>query len=343
MQTLPAIKNISDEQLDNWLVKHGFKKFRRRQINNWLYNNFCCNFERMRNVPDDLIRELGKNFRACAVQTLEKQEADDGTWKYLFELGDGETIETVLIPDDDRNTVCISSQVGCPVGCYFCASGKFGLTRNLDPAEIVDQVLYICGELGQKVDNIVVMGIGEPLLNTDNLIPALKLLNSSAGLELGARRVTVSTSGIVPGIRKLAEQGVQWNLALSLHGTNDEERAQFIPQHNRYPLSEILEACRYYNDQTGRMITFEYTLIEGYNSSLRDADRLIDCAYKAGAKVNLIPCNPVKGGCSWKPPSSDNIAEFRKRLENRGLSVTQRKRKGDKINAACGQLRSGKK
>ncbi|MFW6414574.1 MAG: 23S rRNA (adenine(2503)-C(2))-methyltransferase RlmN [Verrucomicrobiota bacterium] len=333
------IKNLTGRQLLDWLDSQGEPKFRAKQIHEWLYDHFVQDFQAMRNLPLKLREQLARDFSATSVSAVKEQSAEDGTVKYLLELADNKTVETVLIPQGERYTVCVSSQVGCPVGCYFCASGQDGLERNLSIAEIVDQVLFCCARLGRKVDNVVVMGIGEPLLNTENLIPALNVLTDPASLNLGARRLTVSTSGIVPGMKKLADEGKQWNLALSLHAASDSRRSRFIPNRFRYPLHDIFAACRYYHQQTGRMVYFEYTLIKDANDAETDAEELAAHARKVKAKVNLIPCNPSFNN-AWQPPSQDVIEAFQNTLAAKGVSSTLRQRKGCDIQAACGQLRS---
>lgn len=333
------IKNLTARQLQEWLEANGYRKFRGRQIQDWLYHQYADDFSAMQNLPAKLREQLDNCFFPVSISPVEEQVAEDGTVKYLMALKDKNNVETVVIPAGDRTAVCISSQVGCPVGCSFCASGKGGLERNLEAAEIVDQVIFACRRLGGKIDNVVVMGVGEPLLNPDNLISALHTLTDPQYLNLGARRITVSTSGIVPGIKKLAEEGKQWNLAVSLHGTNDSLRARFIPERFRYPVNEILSACQYYHELTGRMVYFEYTLLKDFNDSEKDAKALAGHARKVKAKINLIPCNSG-GNQKWQSPDFPAVKRFQQILKDQGVSATLRQRRGNDIQAACGQLRS---
>jgi 23S rRNA (adenine2503-C2)-methyltransferase len=314
--------------------------FRAKQIRQWLFEKLALDADEMTNLPASLRQALAREFAVCSVSLLEELRDEEGTTKWLLVLPDGQTIETVLIRAPERLTVCISTQVGCPVRCAFCASGKQGLVRDLRMGEIVDQVVYANRAAGQRVDNIVVMGMGEPLLNLSALLPALDTIcaGNGEGLGVGARHVTVSTSGIVPGIRQLALAGRQWNLALSLHGVSDERRAQFIPPAHRYPLADILQACREYREATGRMVTLEYALVAGENDTVADAQELATIARDLRAKVNLIPCNAVGGG--HRASSADCVQAFHERLLARGVQATVRRRKGTDIQAACGQLRA---
>jgi 23S rRNA (adenine2503-C2)-methyltransferase len=333
-----CLKNYDDAALTDWLKQHGHPRFRLKQITDWLYEKWAVSTEEMRNLPLALRKDLDADFRIFSLTCIETLRAEDGTEKFLFELGDGHTIETVHISAPGRHTVCISTQVGCPVRCVFCASGRGGLVRNLTPAEIVDQVVHVCRRLGERVTNIVVMGMGEPLLNLENLKTALEILNVRLGL--GARRITISTSGIVPGIREVADMGKQWNLALSLHATSDVGRAQVIPDLHRYPLEEILGACEYYRQQTGRMVTFEYTLLAGKNDTLPEMRKLAHLARRLHAKVNLIPCNSTGG--VYQAPSPEMVKHCLQILEESGVQATVRLEKGNDILAACGQLRQAR-
>jgi 23S rRNA (adenine2503-C2)-methyltransferase len=331
------IKNLPESELTAWLQAGGHAVFRLKQIRQWLYGRWVLRFAEMTNLPAALRQALVADFLAFSLDPVETQEADDGTVKWLFRLADGESIETVLIHAPERQTVCISTQVGCPVRCTFCASGRDGLIRNLEPAEIVDQVIAACRHRQQRVDNIVVMGMGEPLLNLDNLVAALDLICGAEHLGIGARHITISTSGIVPGIRYLAELRRQWHLAISLHALTDEQRGRLIPPHHRYPLAEILDACRYYRDCTGRIVTLEYALMAGDNDSDADATELATLARHLDAKVNLIPYNAVVQ--HYRAPDERRVRAFEERLRSLGAKVTLRQRKGDRIQAACGQLR----
>ena len=326
-------------ELERWLTGQGQPVFRRKQIDEWLYHHWVRSFAEMTNLPAPLRAALEAEFSPFSLEFAGKQEAPDGTRKYLFRLQDGETVETVLIPALRRTTVCISTQVGCPVRCVFCASGQHGWVRNLSVSEIVDQVIYVCRELGQRVSNIVVMGIGEPLLNLDRLLPALEIISDPARLGFGARNITISTSGIVPGIRRLAEAQRQWNLALSLHAVDDETRRRLIPDKYRYPLAEVLAACRDYRENAGRMVTFEYALIKGRNDRRQDLNVLAKLAHEFRAKVNLIPCNPSGPDSPFQPPDRREVRRIADSLVQMGVQVSVRKEMGGEIRAACGQLR----
>ena len=335
------LRETKEETLAAWLAAQGQPAFRARQIRQWLDEKLAVRADEMTNLPAALRQALDRDFAVCAVEPLVERTGADGTTKWLLGLRDGEAIETVLIRAPDRLTVCISTQVGCPVRCSFCASGRQGLVRDLAAAEIVDQVAFAGHAAGRRVDNVVVMGIGEPLLNLDALLPALDCICSGErGLGMGARHVTVSTSGIVPGIRRLAAAGRQWNLALSLHGVSDERRARLIPPQHRYPLTEILQACREYREATGRMVTLEYALIAGENDAASDLTQLAAIARDLRAKVNLIPCNAV--GAIHRASPGDRVRSFHEGLLEKGVQATVRQRKGAEIEAACGQLRASR-
>ncbi|MFA6816278.1 MAG: 23S rRNA (adenine(2503)-C(2))-methyltransferase RlmN [Lentisphaeria bacterium] len=331
------IQSLSFEQLQNWLKKHHFPPFRAKQIRLWIYNKLATKFADFKNLPQNIIDALNQEFTPSSLEITEQLESTDGTLKCLSTLQDGNTIESVLIHADNRHTVCISTQVGCAVRCVFCASGRQGLIRNLTSAEIIDQVLWASHQNHAKITNIVVMGMGEPLHNLENLHIALKTLGDPDGFNLGARHVTISTSGIVPGIRALADIGTPWNLALSLHATSDEQRAKVIPDKNRYPLEDIYAACQYHREKTNRMLTLEYALVAGINDSFATADELAQIAKKLHAKVNLIPCNPAGSTCT--APHMKYCREFLNLLLRKNIQATLRVRKGDDIAAACGQLR----
>jgi len=333
----PRIKCLSDAEIHDWLTNRGYPRFHGPQLARWLYQRWATTFAEMTDLPQQLRRELEDHFAPFSLHTRTQARATDGTEKFLFELTDGETIETVLVPAPRRDTVCLSTQVGCPVRCTFCASGRGGLVRDLEPDEIIDQVVFACRHLGRRVTNIVVMGIGEPLLNLDSLVAALEQAGDPEGLAIGARRITVSTSGIPEGIRALAERGLQWNLALSLHAPDDRKRARLIPALHRAPLATIFEACEFYRSRTGRVVTLEYALIRGVNDSDADGCALADIARRLRAKVNLIPLNPTVG--TMAAPNAGRTARFEQNLADRGVRVTVRRRKGGEIAAACGQLR----
>lgn len=335
---MKLLKDLTLEDLVAWLKEKGEPKFRAAQIREWLFQRQAVSFDDMTNLSKGLRAALAAEFLPFSLKLVTARQSVDGTRKFLFELADGNTIESVLIPAPRRNTVCVSTQVGCPVRCVFCASGQGGFVRDLTPSEIADQVIYACRELGERVNNIVVMGMGEPLLNLDNLVPALEMICDPERLGFGARHITVSTSGIVPGIRRLAESGRQWNLALSLHAVTDQARARLIPDTHRYPLAEILQACRDYREKAGRMVTLEYALIRGMNDSPDDMQRLASIAKDLRAKVNLIPCNSTGAG-KLRAPDRAGVRRIADDLQRAGVQVSVRREMGADISAACGQLR----
>ncbi|MBN2450410.1 MAG: 23S rRNA (adenine(2503)-C(2))-methyltransferase RlmN [Lentisphaeria bacterium] len=332
-----ALRGGGMQRLTTWLAERGEPGFRASQIRAWLYDKWSISFAAMRNLPKTLRTALEEHFDAFTLTAADRLEAADGTVKWLFRLRDDETIETVLLRARTRTTVCISTQVGCPVRCTFCASGRDGWVRDLTAAEIVDQVVAACHHLEQRVTNVVVMGMGEPLLNLKPVVAALDEVCDPRGLAIGGRHVTLSTSGIVPGIRHLATLRRQWRLALSLHAVSDEKRSRLIPPQYRYPLADILDACRTFRNATGRMVTFEYTLMAGVNDGDDDARALAEMARTLDAKVNLIPCNEVTE--HYRPPNPARILHFERVLTAGGAKVTVRRRRGGPIRAACGQLR----
>ena len=335
---MKLFKDLTAEAKAAWFTAHNEPAFRQKQIDEWLYKRWVMSFAEMTNLPKGLREALEADFLAFALVPAGMRQASDGTKKYLFQLGDCETIEGVLIPSPRRDTVCISTQVGCPVRCAFCASGAGGLVRNLTASEIVDQVIFSCRELKERVNNIVVMGMGEPLLNLDNLLTALDTICDPDKLGFGQRHITVSTSGIVPGIRKLAESERQWNLALSLHASTDETRAKLIPKENRYPLVDILDACRESREMAGRMVTFEYALIRGMNDTHAEIAGLARLARDCRAKVNIIPYNSTGRG-KFSAPDRAGVQRIVDELVKQGIQVAVRKEMGADIQAACGQLR----
>jgi len=335
--TKMSIRSIGAEEFVAWLREHGQPPFRAKQIQDWLNSKLAMSFDEMQNIPKSLREMLDAEFAVSSLAVEEELRANDETVKWVSRLQDGARIETVLIHAPTRSTVCVSTQVGCAVRCAFCVSGHNGLVRNLTSDEIVDQVLLASHEVGKFVDNIVVMGSGEPMHNLDNLIPALtRICDQENGFGLGARHITISTSGIPNGIRRLAALQRPWNLAVSLHAPDDRIRSMIIPDRCRYPIEEILEACEYYRESTGRMITFEYVLVDGINASESDARKLARIARLVRAKVNLIPLN--NGAAEWKAPSQEDCRRFLEMLEHCGVQATIRLRKGEKIRAACGQL-----
>ncbi|NOY74938.1 MAG: 23S rRNA (adenine(2503)-C(2))-methyltransferase RlmN [Kiritimatiellaeota bacterium] len=342
---LKKLKHIliePDESISGWLTVNGEPRYRTKQIFDWIYKKWCMSPDKMLNLPKELRAKLAESFVFATTTISERINSGDETEKLLISLEDGGAVEAVVLkaPGEsaDRTTFCLSSQVGCPVGCVFCASGSKGLERNLTTAEIVEQLLHCCAIAGTRPDNLVFMGVGEPLLNMDNLLPALSLIVSPARFAMAPRRITISTSGWTPGVKRLAKAGKQFNLAVSLHGTTDTVRAKVVPDEFRRPIDEVLEACREYRAETGRMITFEYTLVADLNDSPAQAAELAKLALAHHAKINLIPLNPVENS-TLEAPDEDRTKSFLAILLSSGVQATCRTRKGDSIDAACGQLR----
>ena len=349
MSVAPAktpIKSLSLEELEHAFRELGQPAYRARQVLDWLYVKRVQSFAAMSNLPAALRAQLDERFGFDTLDPIRKLGSEDTTQKFLFQLADNSLIETVLIPaspalygdGSDRRTLCISSQVGCAYGCKFCASGLDGFSRNLHAGEIVDQFLRVEELSGERINNIVFMGMGEPLANYDHFIRAVTILNAPWGIGIGARHMTVSTSGLAPAIRKLGEQPLQIRLAISLHGATDEVRDRIMPVNRKYPLAELLDACSYYCERKTQRITFEFILIEGVNDSLEQASALARIARRLEAKINCIPYNVVDG-LEWKRPSLRRQDAFMAVLERQGADATLRREKGHDIAAACGQLR----
>lgn len=329
----------SGEELLTFVKKAGEPAYRAKQIMEWISKKRISDPDKMTNLSASLREKLKEYFSCSAVKILETRRSADGSCKLLLELGDGESIECAIIAaQDERNTFCLSTQVGCPVRCSFCASGEHGLVRNLTAGEIVEQYLLCSSIIGKAPDNVVIMGIGEPLLNYDNLVGALEKICDPQGIALAARRVTISTSGWTPGIRNLAKKGRQWNLAVSLHAPDDKTRALLIPGKFRRDIKDILDACKLHREATGRLLTFEYVLLKDVNDAKEFASGLVKVAKAADAKVNLIPYNEANGGFSR--PDRETVKKFASVLERAGVPVTVRVEKGFESDAACGQLRS---
>ncbi len=320
--------------------------FRARQISDWLYRKRARCFDEMTNLPRALREQLAAQFDLINLETVRVLGSRDTTQKFLFRLGDGNLIESVLIPASpalygsrsDRRTLCVSTQVGCAYGCKFCASGLEGWKRNLCADEIVDQLVAVERESAERIDNVVFMGMGEPLANFENLLRAIAIINAAWGLGIGARRITVSTSGLAPQIRRLAERPLQIRLAVSLHGATDEVRDRIMPVNKKYPLLALFDACRYYTQRKSQRITFEYILIAAVNDSDEQARELARRAREFEAKVNLIPYNTVED-LNWTRPSTERQERFLAILHAAGVAATLRREKGHDIAAACGQLR----
>lgn len=333
------IKSLNQEELIEALAELGEKPFRAKQLYQWMHEKLARSYDEMTNIPKSLKEKLQENFAYTSLNMVTYQESKlDGTRKYLFELADGNVVESVWMKYKHGNSVCISSQVGCRMGCRFCASTLDGLERNLLPGEMLDQIYYISKHTGERVSNVVVMGTGEPMDNYDNLLQFIHMLTDEHGLHISQRNLTVSTCGIVPRIRQLAEEGLQITLALSLHATTDEKRKKLMPIANAYTLKEVLDACEYFFEKTGRRLTFEYSLVSGVNDRREDADELIELVGHLNCHVNLIPVNPIEER-DYKESTAQAVRAFQKRLEQNKVTATVRREMGRDIDGACGQLR----
>lgn len=327
------------EELKNEMLSLGEKPFRSKQIYSWLHEKLADSFDEMTNLSKSLREKLDQHYVIKKVDMFARQiSKEDPTEKFLFELEDGNMIESVLMKYNYGNSVCISSQVGCRMGCRFCASTLDGLERNLTPSEMLRQIYRIQKITGERVSNVVVMGTGEPLDNYDNFVKFIHMLTDEHGLNISQRNVTASTCGIVPNILKLADEGLQITLALSLHGSNQEKRKKLMPVANKYELQEVLNACDIYFDKTGRRPTFEYSLVKGVNDQEEDARELTEMLKNRNCHLNLIPVNPIKER-DFKKPDRKNALEFKNKLEKNGINVTIRREMGRDIDGACGQLR----
>lgn len=337
--TKADIKSMDLEELKKEMEEAGEKSFRAKQIYEWMHGKLARDFDEMTNLSKNLRERCREAYLFTVLKAVKVQESSlDGTKKFLFELPDGNTVESVWMKYKHGNSVCISSQVGCRMGCRFCASAIDGLVRPLAPSEMLEQVYAITLLTGERVSNVVVMGMGEPLDNYDNLIKFIRLLTDENGLHISQRNVTVSTCGLVPQMRKLADEGLQITLALSLHAANDEKRRKLMPVARKYTLAELMDACAYYFDKTGRRITFEYSLISGENDGEKDARELAGLIRRLNCYVNLIPVNPVKER-DFVSSSSEKVLAFKNKLEKYGINVTIRREMGRDIDGACGQLR----
>jgi 23S rRNA (adenine2503-C2)-methyltransferase len=340
------IKSLQFDELQAKLDQLAQPAYRAGQIADWLYQKRVSSFDEMTDLPQTLRSQLADNFSLGKIDIVRVLGSRDTTRKFLFRLSDGDLIESVLIPASpalygsrsDRRTICVSTQVGCAYGCKFCASGLDGFSRNLRPNEIVDQIIAVERESGEKIDNIVFMGMGEPLANLDNLMRAIRIINAPWGLGIGARHITLSTSGLAPQIKKLADEPLQIRLAISLHGATDDVRNQIMPINRRYNIEMLLAACDYYAARKKQRLTFEYILIAGMNDADEQAHLLAKHARRLSAKVNLIPYNTVVG-LPWSRPSQDRQEKFLSILRKHGVAATLRREKGHDIEAACGQLR----
>ncbi|MGJ8673201.1 23S rRNA (adenine(2503)-C(2))-methyltransferase RlmN [Rubritalea sp.] len=346
-QALPSLLGYTSDDLTTLLKEeHGQPAYRVQQALEWIYKHRADSVDEMLNLPAGLRDTLKNNFRMSPLELVRVQGSEDTTRKYLFKLHDGRYVETVLIPaspalygeKSDRHTACVSSQVGCAYGCKFCASGLDGFTRNLTADEIVGQLMAVEKHAGRKINNIVFMGMGEPLANFKNLNQALDIITGNWGLNIGARHITISTSGLAPMIKKLADRPQQIRLAISLHGATNDTRDKIMPVNSKWKIEELFDALHYYKSKSKKRITFEYILIKGINDELEQASILAKRAKSLGALVNLIPYNTVEG-LEWERPSEEHCYKFRDIVRNNDVTTTLRIEKGHDIDAACGQLR----
>ncbi|MFO1445852.1 23S rRNA (adenine(2503)-C(2))-methyltransferase RlmN [Bacillus sp. Bva_UNVM-123] len=342
MEQKPSIYSLQLNELKDWLSNMNEKPFRAEQIFDWLYTKRVSSFEEMTNLSKALRESLASSFTLTTLNTIIHQQSSDGTIKFLFELHDGYSIETVLMRHEYGNSVCVTTQVGCRIGCTFCASTLGGLKRNLEAGEIVAQVVKVqqaLDETDERVSSIVIMGIGEPFDNYDQMLSFLKIVNHDRGLNIGARHITVSTSGIIPKIYQFADENLQINFALSLHAPNTELRSRLMPINRAYKLPDLMDSIRYYVNKTGRRVSFEYGLFGGVNDQVEHAEELAKLIKGIKCHVNLIPVNYVPERDYERTPR-EKIFQFEKTLKNHGINVTIRREQGHDIDAACGQLRA---
>ncbi len=335
------MKNIEDynlEELKKELQSMDEKTFRAEQIFKWLYQEKVRSFDEMTNLSLDLRNKLKQNYTICNYNILKKQESKDGTIKYLFDVLDGNAIETVLMSYHHGYSICVSSQIGCKMGCKFCASTGINFIRSLTSGEIVEQIIAVEQDQNIRISNVVFMGIGEPLDNYDNVVNAIHIINNPKGLNIGARHISVSTSGLVPKIYQLADENIQCTLSISLHATNNEKRSGMMPVNNAYPIEELIQACKDYIAKTNRRISFEYALAKDSNDNLDDAKELVKLLKGMLCHVNLIPINKIENG-QYSKSTNENIMRFRDYLNDHGIVATIRRELGSDIDAACGQLR----
>ena len=335
------MKNIKDynlNELKEEFVKLNEKPYRAEQVFKWIYESEVTSFDDMTNVSLELRDKLKNEFEFHNFKILKKQESSDGTKKYLFDVLDGNAIETVLMEYHHGRTICVSSQIGCKMGCKFCASTGIKFIRNLTSGEIVEQILAVQRDENVRISNIVFMGIGEPLDNYDNVLNAIGIINNHKGLNIGARHISISTSGIVPKIYELADRDYQFTLSISLHATNDKKRSEMMPVNNAYNIEELMKACRYYIGKTNKRISFEYALAKDNNDNLDDAKELVKLLKGMLCHVNLIPINKIENG-KYVKSTNENIIKFRDYLNSKGITATIRRELGSDIDAACGQLR----
>lgn len=336
------IKSMTLPQLQDFVESLGQKKFRAKQLYQWMHQKLVTDVSQMTNLSAEFRKRLEEEtvFRGCRM--IEKQTAGDGTCKFLMELSDGNTVETVRMKYHHGNSVCISTQVGCRMGCRFCASTVGGLTRNLTSGEMLEQIYEVQRVTGERVSHVILMGIGEPLDNFENVVRFIRMLSDEQGLHISQRNITLSTCGLVDGIYRLMEEDLSITLAISLHAPDDKLRQEMMPVANRYSIHEILDACREYIAKTGRRVTFEYSLVDGKNDGEEQAHRLAALLKGINCHVNLIPLNPVKGRMGERSKRT-NVLEFKKTLEKYHTTSTIRREMGSEIDAACGQLRNKNK
>ena len=335
---MKKIKDFLLDELMEEMISVGEKPFRATQIWEWLYKENVSSFDEMTNLSMELREKLKSNYEIGTYKIIRKLESKDGTKKFLFDILDGNAIETVLMDYKFGKSICVSTQVGCKMGCKFCASTGIDFVRSLSSGEIVEQILAVQREENVKVNNVVYMGIGEPLDNYDNVVKSLKILNDPKGLNIGARHISISTSGLVPKIKQLADEQLQCTLSISLHATTNEKRNEMMPVNKAYPIEELIDACKYYIEKTGRRISFEYALAKDNNDNLEDAKRLVKLLKGMIAHVNLIPINKIENG-KYTKSTNENILKFRDYLNENGIVATVRRELGSDIDAACGQLR----
>ena len=339
-----SIYDLDLKDIENYLLEKGFKPFHGKQIFRWLYDKRINDFDLMSDISKKLLEVLKEDFYFDSLKIKDHQISKDGTEKYLFELVDGALVESVLMVFDYGKSACLSSQVGCNMGCTFCASGLLKKQRDLSAGEIVSQALMIqkrLDETGERLGNIVVMGTGEPFDNYDNVMKALSIINDPFGLEIGSRHISISTCGVVPGIMRFADEKLQYNLAISLHAPNDELRSKLMPINKAYPLDELFKALKYYSDNNNRRLTFEYLLLKGINDSEKHVKEIKQLLSGLNAYINLIPYNKVKEK-DYETTDEENALRFYDLLKKNNVAVTLRQKKGDDIDAACGQLRANK-
>ncbi len=335
------MKNIKDYNLDELkeeMLSIGEKSYRAEQIFKWIYVENVTDFNEMTNLSLELREKLKENYTLDIYKIIKKQESSDGTKKYLFDVLDGNAIETVLMQYKHGYSICVSSQIGCKMGCKFCASTGIAFIRSLTSGEIVEQILSVGRDTGIKISNVVFMGIGEPLDNFDNVIKAIKIINNQKGLNVGARHISISTSGLVPKIYEIADMDLQCTLSISLHATTNEKRSKMMPINNKYSIEELIKACKYYIEKTNKRISFEYALAKDNNDNLDDAKALVKLLKGMLCHVNLIPINKIENG-EFDTSTNENVMKFRDYLNNCGIVATIRRELGDDIEAACGQLR----